>query len=258
MNGWRIFTFSLRNVFGNLRVAIRVSALLFVVQIVVSLASGIALGPQYQSSATGASTEAVAIGALFLKALPGLAVAIIAYLWTAVAWHRYVLTGEASPSLIPHFEGRRMLAYFGVILLVIGILVVVAIFIMLVFGLLAHILGASSLGGTFSFLPLGIALLLSAPSLRLMTVLPGIALSAGHPLSEGWSATRGETATFYQIGVITLVFAMLIQGLVGALQSVFPLLAFGISIPLQWIEMMVGISVLTTLYGHYIERRALQ
>jgi hypothetical protein len=98
---------------------------------------------------------------------------------------------------------------------------------------------------------------ITAVSYRFSTVLPATALEKAGEFSAGWNATKGESTA---IAVMTLIST-------GAffLVSEAGIRLFGGSAPLAviwdfvwgWFSMMIGLSILTTLYGHYIEGRPL-
>lgn len=254
MKAWRILVHSWRQVMGNWQAALRISLLLYVVQVVVGLALDRAIA-QHPAVVTGddpASTLA-AVQALAGPGLLSALVAILAYLWIAVAWHRFVLTGEESPSWLPQFESARIFAYFGTLLLLGALFSVAAAAFALIASAALMVLGP----GAAQLVPLLVMFLASGPAFRLSAALPGVALEPGHRIGEGWAATQGETGTLYTLGAIWIG-AMILLRIPDAL-------FMALSTPLwmiwnlitQWIVMMVGISVLTTLYGHYIQKRAL-
>ena len=98
---------------------------------------------------------------------------------------------------------------------------------------------------------------LGAVAFRLASVLAGVALEPGHRLTEGWIATRGHMADFLLLSLICGAMVAVVQTLGATLLSGLPLLYLGFMFILQWAVTMTGISILTTLYGHYIEKRAL-
>ena len=164
----------------------------------------------------------------------------------AVNWHRYVLLNEPV-GWLPQVRMDRILAYFGTALLVGIITFVVATVIVLVAGALGAI-------GWLIGIPLFVVVF--ALSLRLSTALPGAALGQGGGLSGSMAATTGATGTLI---ALTLIYfgASILVGIVVGLLSMIPLLGVLINLGFQWIAMLVGLSILTTLYGHYVEKRTL-
>ena len=98
---------------------------------------------------------------------------------------------------------------------------------------------------------------LAVVSYRLGTSLPAVALDEGGPFMAGWDATRGENGTIAVLALVTvlIVFGSSVIGLY-VLIGITPLFVAW-NIVFNWLAMMVGVSVLTTLYGHFIEKRAL-
>ncbi|MCU0801901.1 MAG: hypothetical protein MUD11_09000 [Rhodobacteraceae bacterium] len=251
---WRIFMHSVRQVFGNLEGALRVSALLTVVQVLASLASGPGFGMTQAQLQEQIAQGNFAVGPALVSGL----IVTFTSLWIAVGWHRYVLTNEV-PVLMPTLHFDRILGYFGksflmvLVCLPLAFLAIVAV--LLVVGpaqLQGGSVGQQMLLGLIIYLPIGIVFT------RLGTALPGVALRAGVPLFSGWEATRGQTGAV--AGVVVLTLAMGIGlGAPGSLMVqnglVLPGIIWGIVV--QWISVMVGVSVLTTLYGHYVEGRPL-
>jgi hypothetical protein len=95
-------------------------------------------------------------------------------------------------------------------------------------------------------------------AMRLGTALPGVALQAGVPVFSGWDATRGQSMTIVGVVLLSLVSAGGLQYLsVVAFADPASWPAVAASIIVQWVIMMVSVSILTTLYGHYVEKRPL-
>lgn len=228
--------------------ALRISLLLYLVQVAASLAFSFSGGAGPEGSAGAVLAPAFRLGDLL-----GILVALVAYLWIAVAWHRYVLRVQASPGLVPLFDGERMLAYLGTLVLVALIFSLGAAAVLLLSAPILSALPASLAG----LLPLVALFALSGPALRLSAALAGVAIEPGHGLAEGWAATRGHTGTLYAVGLLWAGVALAIRGVAILVLPDQMLLQILWSLPLGWIEMMVGISLLTTLYGHYVEGRPL-
>ncbi len=252
MKGVQIFTHSLRQVTGNMPAAIRVSGLLYVVQFVVGVLMAPAATDQ-ESLQLAMEQGQVSFGAILLSGL----VTVLSGVWIAVAWHRYVLREEGA-GFLPVFLGGRFLGYFGKTLLIFLILLpiaavlgVVATFLLIPFAQFGSPLGILMVTGALVYLPLVVI------GLRLSTILPGVALMPGQPLTAGWNATHGETANFVVLALLTLGMTLVVSvpsAFVFAPQSV-PAILWNFAA--GWFVTMVGVSILTTLYGHYIEKRAL-
>ncbi len=89
-------------------------------------------------------------------------------------------------------------------------------------------------------------------------MLPGAALEPGVPVFSGWEATRGATVTILGVVALSVLFAVILE-FIGAQLFTNPtsIPALVYDLVKQWIVAMVGVSILTTLYGHYVEQRPL-
>ncbi|WP_169795950.1 hypothetical protein [Pseudoponticoccus marisrubri] len=231
-------------VLDNLGPALRVSLLLYIVS----------SAPQLFLYANPPAVDAQGLpmmepGAASLIFVLGL-VAICSSLWIAVAWHRYVLTGELSGGWVPAWHGPEVLRYLGYSLLL-GLIVVVAAF-------LAAIPAAIVMMVLSPLAPialLGIAVACLYVALRLGTALPGIAMGQKMNLQQGWSETAGHNKTIVVLAVIVAGVGLLVQ--VPTLMNADPAsvlnLVYGLVV--GWFATMIGVSVLTTLYGVCVEGR---
>jgi hypothetical protein len=152
----------------------------------------------------------------------------------------------------------RMTAYFLRSLLL-GVLLVVA------GAILGAVVGSIAMGlvmngvGMIGFLLM--ALLVQLPlifvGLRIGSTLPGSALGAEHSFLAGWEATKSDWRAILELSLI-MALALWLINLIDF--YVFGGYGFGAQIwqfITGWPVMMVGLSILTTLYGHYIEGRPL-
>lgn len=252
MKGWQIVKHSLRQVFGNLGGALRVSIALYLVQVVIGFLLGVG---SVLSMGAGMSPDSAGWG-IFLVGLLVVAVVVFTGLWIAVAWHRYVLLGE-EVAVVPTLRGDRIGAYFLRSLGYAVILVIIGVLWGLVVGFLfGGFIQQSSTTGIFVmgfvvYLPIAVL------AFRMTADLPGAALGADHPFGAGFSATAGHTKDIVVMALILVVLAVGIELLAAFIFGRFGILAAIWQIVYGWVQMMVGVSVLTTLYGHYIEKREL-
>lgn len=245
MKAWQIFTHSLRQVFGNMGAAVRVSLVPFVGLIVVAMVLGGGMMLSMQGRMEQGMAGGMGGGGIVLMALM-VVIYVAVFTMIAVNWHRFVLLNEPV-GWLPKVRADRILAYFGTALVVGLITFVVAMVIVVVAGALGSI-------GWLIGIPLFVVVF--ALSLRLSAALPGAALGQGGGLSGSMAATTGQMGTLI---ALTLIYfgASILCGIVVGLLSLIPLLGLLINIGFQWIAMLVGLSILTTLYGHYVEKRAL-
>jgi len=200
-----------------------------------------------------AQTGSVPWGGLILALL----IMVVTGLWIAVAWHRYILRVEEPGSVIPAFKGDRMLAYFGYSILIAIILILMSLVLGLVVGLVVGpFLGSSPL---FGMIVIGILVYvpLVIVAYRLSVVLPAAALGEELGIGGALERTRGTTGTLLLLAIISLIGAVVIDLPTAYIFTPGSIISIIWSALTQWIVLMVGISILTTLYGVYVEDRKL-
>ncbi|GHC50581.1 hypothetical protein [Neogemmobacter tilapiae] len=259
MKAWQIFVHSWRQVFGNFGAALQVSVIPYLIGQAALFGSGLHNYP---------TAEALQAAMDSGQLNPGLAFAVgvvsgVMSLWIAVAWHRFVLTEERG-GVVPVFHADRVLGYFGKGL-GIGLMIVIPALLLLMLGaVVGHALfrvDPSTLAtspGKFllaQLVPLIFLLPVGVLMTRLSAMLPGAALKPGVPILSGWEATKGESGVMLGVVGLTFGLALILQVPLFFIQNSFLVFVWGTIT--GWISLMLGASVLTTLYGHYIEKRAL-
>ncbi|MDB5507443.1 MAG: hypothetical protein JWR75_2081 [Devosia sp.] len=235
--GLRLFLHAVRLVFDNLQYAFRISILLYFVPAIAaySLLSG----------ADVASPSPLAVLVSFLAGLGSL--------WIAVAWHRFILLDELPVGWLPRFHGDRILAYFGWSL----VLSLLSIPVVLLVALLVS--PVALLGGTLGavlIFPV-IVFILMVVLYRLALILPAAAIKRPLRLGEAWNATRGASGDILALAFISAIAALVIS--IPSMMLVGSLRPLGIiwEAATSWLALLVGVGIITTLYGHYIEGRPL-
>jgi hypothetical protein len=254
MTGWKIFVHSVRQVFGNLGPALRVSGLLYLVQIVVQHAT---IGNLL--NATNEEQQAMITAGTYpwVGLLLFIMVATVCGLWIAVGWHRYILTDE-KPGLLPAFHGDRMLGYFGTGLLIAVVLLLPAFLLDLLVALFAApLIGPNGDPVMLSVVAFAVTLPIWMIGLRLNAMLPGVALKPGSAISDGWNATKGQTGAIVLLALISVAATEAVNFVGAAAFGDADNLLFVWQALTGWPILIIGISILTTLYGHYIEGRPL-
>jgi hypothetical protein len=265
VKGRLIFVHSVRQVFGNMAEALRVSGLLYVVQFAISVTLGLSAVKVLSAAGSDQTAAMGAMQTLFGPALIVAVVVIVFDLWIAVAWHRYVLLNEPGRGLLPALRAGRMAGYFGKGFLMVAILVLPALVVGQIGANLADALAPVAKGTEPGLMHVALSVLgqvaaqtiFGGLAFRLATVLAGVALAPGQGLFDGWAATAGETRALEGLAflcAVCLAASDLFHTYVLP-DSLTVQLAFGFFE--QWAITMVGISILTTLYGHYIEKRPL-
>jgi hypothetical protein len=170
-----------------------------------------------------------------------------------------VLKGETPSGFVPPFNKDRIMAYFtrsfGI-----GLLCVV----------LAIPLGLLGAAIVFPFMaqtgptPFGMVVIffvtyvpIAAISYRLSTALPATALDTASAFSAGWDATKGQTTTFILLALLSVGVYFVVSEVGIRLFGGIAGLGLIWNFILNWIATLIGLSILTTLYGHYIEGRPL-
>ncbi|OIQ41465.1 MAG: hypothetical protein BM560_08915 [Roseobacter sp. MedPE-SWde] len=242
MTGWKIFSHSVFLLKHNFKDAVRISWPLILVMVLT-----LALGTSADLTENFSATQPMSGTDVLLQ----LAMAV-AGTWVAVAWHRYVLLEEASGA-VPPFHGKRMLAYFFTAL---GIGLAVGLVTGLVIGLVGLL--------TFNLIPLFFVavfvILVGAIWVfyRLSPLLPAAALGESLGVKAAWAATAQISGA-----VLVAVLILAISAIGIGLVIVFGLFPISISLGmamiavLQWAYSMVGISILTTVYGISVQGRSL-
>lgn len=248
MKGWDIFVHSVRLVFRNLDAALRISLVLYLVYAIGQFWL-MSLAPAEVAGTPGALalTPQQAVGSLL-----SMLVTVLVSIWIAVAWHRYVLLEEVPHGWLPRFHGGILLGYLGRSILL-GILVVLATLVVgMVIGMIGTVTGSSGLIMLGGILGVAAGIFLFY---RLCPILPAGATGQPISMSRAWQATQGIGGTVLLLVVLTLL-ATFLLGIPNTLSG-DPNSALSriYSLVVGWPLMLVGISVLTTFYGHFIEGR---
>lgn len=246
--GFRIFQHSIDLVFKHLGDALRISGALYLLSFALSVVAFLLFMP------TAAPGQVPNVAWQYF---PILLVIGALYLWIAVSWHRFVLLDEHPTSLLPAFYSDRLLAYFGRGLQAGLILVVAGLVVGVVYGVLLGITGGSLFFAIVGAVVMMTVLLLI--SYRLAPIFPGAAIGKPIGIAAAWAATSGSSGTIVVLAIVSAVASVIID-LPTQLFQHFP--AGGILTVIwlnvtAWIKLMVGISILTTLYGVYVEKRTL-
>lgn len=261
--GYQLLRHVVQQVFGNLGEAVRLTMALFLAPFLALILLG------YGTVMSGGMPDPQAAGASALGALLILAVAAIAYCWAAVGWHRYVLLEEMGNGIVPAWRWDRIKSYFGRTFLVALTVILAAIGGGIVVTLVVAITQSPALAIVMG---IGLVFGISWIATRIGLVLPAAAIGERMTLSESWAATRPVSGQI----LLPLIVIALVVGLVGQVI----ILIFGqtqsvefmgqmqeqvtLSLPGQilngfvtWLQLLVNLALMTTLYGNLIEGRAL-
>jgi len=252
MQGWNIFIHSVRMVFGNLGPAVRISGLLYMVYISVHAYYVLNFADDLMELQLGMQTE-LPSGLISTVTLV-LVVGLLTNLWIAVLWHRFVLLGQVPETVIPPLYAGMILTYLGkTILLSLVIVIIIGALDLLLSLALGPMLGPSA-NMVILLILTGVLFYLLY---RLGLIFPAVALGRTMTLKASWEKTAIASGAIVQLSVIAVFFVILI--LISSNMNPDPTSVINMtySYVVGWASMMVGISVLSTLYGIYVEGREL-
>jgi hypothetical protein len=262
--GYQLLRHVLQQVFGNLKEAAQLTLVLFLAPFLGFVMLG------FGAMMAGGVPDTEAIGATALAGLALLAVAIIAYCWAAVGWHRYVLLEEKGNGFIPQWRWNLIVSYFWRVVIVILVVIAAIIAASIVIGILTVAIQSPLVLLIFG---IGLVFGVSWMATRVGLILPAAALGERMTISESWAATRPVSS---QILLPLIVIAVAV-GLIGQLI----LVVFGQTVPtpdltgaiqefrvltlpgqilngiVSWLQILVNLALMTTLYGNLIEGRQL-
>ncbi|WP_143226562.1 hypothetical protein [Actibacterium pelagium] len=190
---------------------------------------------------------------------------IVATAWAAVAWHRHRLVGENVLGIFPRFQLSAVYGYAWRILMLILLCAIFVLIPALVVGIVIgvnHIvvgnfkpaLHSGAVHVAFTFL---VTTVFTSMFLRYAMILPAKAVGETITLSESWRRTSDRRFSIIGIAVFYSA-ATLLYGYLSITASVFvqlsqiPALAYVQDIFflfVQWILLMLSVSILTTLYA---------
>jgi len=254
MLGWKIFVHSVRMVFGNLKQVLQITfgPALIATALIVALfmVSGVPL-EAFEAEA-GELPTGTSPGSVLLLVFGLMMVFAITMFWIAVSWHRFILLEEYPRGIIPTFRFDRILAYLGRALLL-GLLMAIA---WIPGGLLLSALVQSSpvlaILATAAYM-----VFLVVCMYRLTIILPAAAI--GHPvtLGEAWNSTTGTAGAVLVLLIVAFLFQLLVQ-LVFTVLAIIPVLGVLLTVFFGVLVLpMINVSIFTTMYGVFIEKREL-
>ena len=263
-HGYRMLRHVVAQVFGNFGQAARLTMLLTFLPMALLLLLFLQAGPSGNGFPGGQMAprgpmgpddmgQMTNPGLLFLAVLAGIVVSAITYCWAAVGWHRFVLLEEYGNGIVPKWHGSKVLSYLGRAFLI-GLVVVVIAFLTSL--LLAGAVMAIPSQGFAFILATGWVLGMTWVITRIGLILPAAALGQPMSIGESWQATK-PVAT--DLLVPLLVIALAITLLNELIMLLFTNSALGM-IPLAflyWIQILLNLSLMTTLYGTQVEGREL-
>ena len=253
MKAWKLLRQSVLQLFKNLPDTVKISGFLYgliailrrgyEVYFGISFDQALSMGPEQGQFMNDWLWPSAAILSIL---------SIVTILWISVAWHRYILLKQAPRAFIPEFHFTQTLVYFqkSVLMLLSASLPMLLLFLPYWMCQDAHpytLIGVLVL--SFFILAPFCAIIL----FRLTPLLSAAALGHDLGLKAAWTATRGQTLTLlFLFGPAFGVLVFLAQ-----LNHENMLLSFLQETVLGWVGVMLWASLVTTVYGHYVEKRTL-
>ncbi len=262
---WQIVKHAFSMVFGNLSDAIKASLVPILVAVAAILIAVVVFKmPLSMVSGSGDPAQMMMMtppASAYLGLLLIIVVYVFVFGWIAVTWHRYVLL-EEYPASVPAISGRPIWSYIGKSILI-GLLIgLVSIPLVFVIGLLGAgvSMGGGGMGGAMvvgAIVGLIIGAILSWIWFRTAIVLPGTAIGKPMKIGEGWRATAALSGTIFKTTLIIVALNVVATLVVSLVSAGIPIIGAILNLGVTWVTLMVGASLLTTLYGHVVEGRPL-
>ena len=250
---WNIVQHAFKMVFGNMGQALKVSlvpfGLLAAFSVLVIMVTGVPLDGSFnpENGISGLSALLILSLVVFLVFVMG---------WVAVSWHRFILLEEYT-ALVPATKDRPIWSYVWRSFILGLLIMLIAMPILMIVGfVLAPTMGAGF--GIFSMI-LGLLLgaLLSYLWFRWAIILPSIAVGEPMTLRQAWAETAATSGVIFKVAIIVSVLKIAASTVVSLFYVGLPIVALVADVAVNWTTLMVGVSILTTLYGHVVEGRSL-
>ena len=253
--GWQLVRHAIRMVVYNLSEALKAflgpfAIALLLAGIIISL-SGIPM----QALAGQLPADPVAIGGpLFISLLGMVLIYLFVFAWVAVTWHRFILL-EEYPGMIPAISGRPIWPYIGRSIVLGLLLLLVLIPVGLIVGLFVapFAVVAPFVAGTLAGIILGA--IGAYLWLRVALCLPAIAMGQDMAIAEAWSVSGRASGGIFSAALILLVINAALSLPTSLMTPTIITLIYDLAV--AWFTLMVGVSMLTTLYGHLVQGRDL-
>lgn len=254
MLGFEIFVHSVKMVLRNLKQALQISVVPAFIGGVILIGLVLVFDISFEDISTepNGASDAASVGAILGFLISALICMFGVMLWIVVSWHRFVLLEEYPSGIIPPLRVDRILSYFGHLLMLIVLLVVALIPAGLVIGVLSQV------SALVSFVVwAAMVLLLATVFYRLTPILPGAAIGRPLTIAEAWKATSGANGAIIVLLVVSLLFQIALQLLASLLLFVPIIGALIVFFASMLIVPLINVSILTTMYGVFIEKRQL-
>ena len=248
MTGLKVIAHALRMVWRNRYEAIQIGLLPVALMIAASAVLRMHEGPLW-SMAHAQSFEQVVLGAFASEeAFMLMLVWVFATIWFFVNWHRLILLGEYPKGWLPRLHRNEAIAYLIASARLFGLGAVVLFVLIFVTGVLGEALFNLFIFGVFA-----LAFLLY----RVSPVLPAAALGQKMGFGAALLATQGASLTILLVMAFRYASSRLLDTAVAGAADINGGLGLGVFMVLTFVLSLINVSILTTIYGHWVEGRPL-
>jgi hypothetical protein len=207
--------------------------------------------------------EMMALQTAMLRVYVAAAISFVIYASIAVTWHRYVLKDEVPTRASLLRLDKTVWRYFGNSILVALMISVLLLPLALLLSGFAVAAGGFS-PALLSLYMVAFVLVAVPVAYRLSVKLPAIALGReDFRFRDAWAATQGNMLRLMLLGVLSLVFVLGVGVVTGMAEELLTRvggdLVRGAFLVLRqfvsWAIALFGITLLTSLYGFFVEGR---
>ncbi|WP_299782716.1 hypothetical protein [uncultured Roseobacter sp.] len=185
---------------------------------------------------------------------------IFASILIAVMWHRYALLQGDDRALImrpkPSAFGRYFFATIFIVLIVLPLYLAVGFIIGSTTTALLDPFAQGRLGAGIA-IGLILTLLISWILIRIGLILPAIAINARLSMIDSWKATASVSFVLIRVILIIAVLNILLNMALVQFVWAMPMTGIAVQVLLSFFQILVTLSLLSTLYGYLVEKREL-
>lgn len=246
MTGFLLFRHAVLRVFRNLDDALAISGLIWI-GVMAALVLASTLAPDAPIVVTDATSDqpSVVLDMGHISVIIGSnLVVLLASIWVAIEWHRFVLLGERPNSIIPPFRAELFKAYFGKSLLMTAVMFAAALVVVIIATIFTALIGGAQLVPVMSIMILSIFGMYAF--YRASPVLPAAALGQSLTLKEAWHRTEPHKQLIFRTTFL-MIFVTLALQIPSAFVGAGPI-GIVVSLVTGWIGLMVGVSLLSAIY----------
>ena len=253
MKAWKLPRQSIVQLFKNLPDTMKISGFLYGLIAILRRGYEVYFGISFDQALSAGPEQGQSInGWLWPSAVILSILSIVTMFRIGVAWHRYILLKQAPRAFIPELYFKLTLVYFQKSVLMVLLVSLPILLLFLPYWMYQDAYPYTLIGArvlSFFLLTPFCAVIL----FRLTPLLSAAALGHDLGLKVAWTAIRGQTLTLcFLFGPAFGALAFFAQ-----LNQEIMLLSFLQETVLGWVGVMLWASLVTTVYGHYVEKRSL-